>query len=186
VIPSNGRPRRAPKLAAAAVVLCAGLMAACGGSSDKAGGDGGAAATETSSVVPPAVSLPADLPQQPACRMITVAEVEAAIGTKVNPAREETRPGRSLCSFPVSAKPEESVVLISTSSSAVPAYYTNAFNTANAPQAVSGGDQAFVSGAQGLVRKGNTMVAVIVVMRLPPPQIQAAATKLTQAVGTHI
>jgi hypothetical protein len=184
VIPSNGRPRRAPKLAAAAV-LCAGLMAGCGGSSG-GGGSGGAAATETTSSVAPAVSLPADLPQQPACRMITVAEVEAAIGVKVSPAKEETRPGRSLCSFTVAAKPDESVVLISTSSSAVPAYYSTAFNTANAPQAVSGGDQAFVSGAQGLVRKGNTMVAVLVVMRLPPAQIQAAATKLTQAVGTHI
>jgi hypothetical protein len=30
------------------------------------------------------------------------------------------------------------------------------------------------------------MVAILVVLRLPPAQIQAAATKLTQAVGTHI
>ena len=183
MIPSNGRPRRAPRLAVAA--LCAGLVAGCGGSSGGAqAGDG--AATETTSAVPPAVSVPADLPQKSACGMITVAEVEGAIGAKVSPAREETQPGRSLCAFRLLSKPEESVVLISTSSSGVPAFFATAFNTANAPQAVNAGDQAFVSGAQGLVRRGNTMVAVLVVLRLPPPQIQAAATKLTQAVGTHL
>lgn len=183
MIPSNGRPRRAPRLVVAA--LCAGLLAGCGGSSGGAqAGDG--AATETTSAVPPAVPLPADAAQKPACGMITVAEVEAAIGTRVSPAKEESQPGRSLCAFKLISKPEESVVLISTSSSGVPAFFTTAFNTAAAPQTVTAGDQAFVSGAQGLVRRGNTMVAILVVLRLPPAQIQAAATKLTQAVGTHI
>ena len=182
MIPSNGRPRRAPRLAA--VALCVGLLAGCGGSSG--GAESGGGAPETTSAVPPAVSVPADLPQKPACTMITVAEVEAAIGTKVSPAKEESQPGRSLCAFKLVSKPEESVVLISTSSSGVPAFFATAFNTATAPQAVNAGDQAFVSGAQGLVRRGNTMVAILVVLRLPPAQIQAAATKLTQAVGTHI
>ena len=182
MIPSNGRSRRARRLAVAA--LCAGLGAGCGGSSGGAqagdDADGG-----TTSVVP-AVSVPADLPQKPACGMITVGEVEAAVGAKVGQAKEETRPGRSLCSVSVVSKPDESVVLISTSSSGVPAFFATAFNTATAPQAVTAGDQAFVSGAQGLVRRGNTMVAVLVVLRQPPAQIQAAATKLTQAVGAHI
>ena len=181
MIPSNGRPRRAPRLVVAA--LCAGLLAGCGGSSGGAkAGDGAAAA----STVPPKVALPADVPQKPACGMITVGEVEVAIGTKVSPAKEESQPGRSLCSFRLIAKPEESVVLISTSSSGVPAFFATAFNTAAAPQTVSAGDQAFVSGAQGLVRRGNTMVAILLVVRLPPAQLQAAATKLAQAVGTHI
>ncbi|HET7718863.1 MAG TPA: hypothetical protein VFK43_02770 [Acidimicrobiales bacterium] len=184
MIPSNGRPRRAPRLAVAALCV-AGLLAGCGGSSgDAKAGDGGT--TETTSAVPPAVSVPADLPQKAACGMITVGEVEAAIGTKVGPAKEETRPGRSMCSFTLVSKPDESIVLISTSSTGVPAFFATAFNTANAPQAVTAGDQAFVSGAQGLVRRGNTMVAILVVLRQPPAQIQAAATKLTQAVGTHI
>lgn len=183
MIPSNGRPRRAPRLAIAA--LCAGLLAGCGGSSGGAqAGDG--APTETTSVVPPAVALPADLAQKPACGMITAGEVEAAIGTKVSPGKEEARPGRSMCSFTLVARPQESIVLISTSSSGVPAFFATAFNTAAVPQAVTAGDQAFVSGAQGLVRRGNTMVAVLVVLRLPPAQIQAAATKLTQAIGTHL
>ncbi len=179
---STRRPRRARGVTAAAV--CAGLLAGCGGSSGGAkAGDGTA---DSTSVVPPAVSVPADLPQKPACGMITIGEVEAAIGAKVSPAKEENRPGRSLCSFGVVSKPEESVVLISTSSSGVPAFFATAFNTANAPEPVTAGDQAFVSGAQGLVRKGNTMVAILVVLRQPPAQLQAAATKLTQAVGTHI
>ena len=183
MIPSNGRPRRATTLAVAA--LCAGLLAGCGGSSGGAeAGDG--AATDSTSAVPRAVSVPADQPQKPACGMITIGEVEAAIGAKVSPAKEETQPGRSLCSFGVVSRPQESVVLISTSSSGVPAFYATAFNTANAPQAVTAGDQAFVSGPQGLVRKGNTMVAVLVVLRQPAAQLQAAAAKLTQAVGTHI
>ena len=181
MIPSNGRPRRAPTLAVAA--LCAGLLAGCGGSSGGAkAGDG---ATDSTRAVPP-VSVPADLPQKPACGMITLGEVEAAIGAKVSPAREETRPGRSLCSFGVVSKPEESVVLISISSSGVPAFFASAFNTATAPQAVTAGDQAYVSGAQGVVRRGNTMVTILVVLRQPPAQLQAAAAKLAQAVGTHI
>ena len=182
MIPSNGRPRRAPRLAVAA--LCAGLLAGCGGSSgDAQAGDG--AATETS-VVPRAVPLPADVAQKPACGMITAGEVEAAIGTKVSPAKEESQPGRSLCAFKLISKPEESVVLISTSSSGVPAFFTTAFNTAASPQTVTAGDQAFVSGAQGLVRRGNTMVAILVVLKQAPAQIQAATTKLVQAIGSHI
>ena len=124
--------------------------------------------------------------QKPACGMITVAEVEAAVGAKVSPTKDETRPDRSLCTFSLVAKADESVVVISTSSSGVPAFFATAFNTANAPQAVTAGDQAFVSGAQGLVRKANTMVAVLVVVRQPPAQLQAAATKLVQAVGARI
>ncbi|MDP1806533.1 MAG: hypothetical protein Q8K72_15260, partial [Acidimicrobiales bacterium] len=70
MIPSNGRPRRAPRLAVAA--LCATLLAACGGSSGGAkAGDG--ASTETTRVVPPAVALPPDAAQKPACGMITLA-----------------------------------------------------------------------------------------------------------------
>ena len=179
--PSNGRPRRVRKLAVA--VLGAGLLAGCGGSSG--GAQAGDGATAGSTAVP-AVSVPADLPQKPACGMITVGEVEGAIGAKVSPAKEETQPGRSLCGFTLISKPDESVVLISTSSSGVPAFFAGAFNRAAAPQAVSAGDQAFVSGAQGLVRRGNTMVAILVVLRLPPAQLQAAATKLAQSVGTHI
>jgi hypothetical protein len=168
----------------AVAALCAGLLAGCGGSSG--GAHAGDAPAAASSSVPPAVSLPPDQPQKPACGMITLGEVEAATGAKFSPAKEETQPGRTLCAFKLISKPEESVVLISTSSSGVPAFFATAFNTAAAPEAVSAGDQAFVSGAQGLVRRGNTMVAILVVLRLPPAQIQAAATKLTQAVGTHI
>jgi hypothetical protein len=181
VIPSNGRPRRVQKLAA--TVLFAGLVAGCGGSSGGAqAGDG----PPSSGTAAPAVSVPLDQPQKPACGMITVAEVEAAIGAKVSPAKAETREGRSLCSFSLASKAEESVVLISTTSSGVPAYYASAFNKASSPQTVTAGDQAFVSGPSGLVRKGDTMVAILVVLRQAPAQLQAAATKLTQAVGTHI
>ena len=182
MIPANGRRRRAATLSAA--LLCAGLMAGCGGDSDSAA-NGGPPAEATSTALP-AVALPADLAQRPACGTITLTEVEAAIGAKVAPPKEEAQTGRSLCSFGVSGKPGESVLLISTSSSGVPAYFTTAFNTAAAPQAVSAGDQAFVSGAQGLVRKGNTMVAVLVLVRQSPAQLTAAAAKLVQAVGTHI
>ena len=118
--------------------------------------------------------------------MITIAEVEAAIGAKVSAAKEETRPGRSLCSFNVVSKPDESVVVISTSSTGVPAFFATAFNTATAPQAVTAGDQAFVSGAQGLVRRGNTMVAILVALRQPPGQLAGAATTLVQAVGSRL
>ena len=187
MIPSNGRPRLARRAAAGTVaaLLSAGVLAGCGGSSSKASGD---ASTTVPSAGGPSLaeSLPADLPQKAACAMATVAEVEAAIGAEVSAGKEEVQGSRSLCTFAVVSKPSESVVLVSTTSSGVPAFVTSAQQRAAAAQPVSAGEQAFVSGAQGLVRRGNTMVAVLVVLRQPPAQLTSAATKLVQAVGTHL
>lgn len=57
---------------------------------------------------------------------------------------------------------------------------------ADRPQTITAGEQAFVSGAQALVRKGNTMVAILVAVRQQPAQLTASATKLAQAVATHL
>jgi hypothetical protein len=180
VIPSNGRPRRAPRLAA--VALCAGLLAGCGGSS---GGEeaGGGAPTETTSV---AVNLPADLPQKPACGLVTQAEVEAAIGARVSPGKQEVQPARSVCSFSLVSAADQSVVIISTSSSGVPASFASSRASAQGPRDVSAGDEAFVVGPQALVRKGNTMVVVLVVVRGEGAQLSSAATRLAQAVGGRL
>ena len=85
VVPSNGRPRRPSRRAAsaAAVALCAALLAGCGGSSDGAGPPG---PDSTSAATTP--NLPPDMAPRPACGVVTRAEVEAAIGTRVNPGRE--------------------------------------------------------------------------------------------------
>jgi hypothetical protein len=180
VIPSNGRPRRAPRLAA--VALCAGLLAGCGGSS---GGEeaGGGAPTETTSV---AVNLPADLPQKPACGLVTQAEVEAAIGARVSPGKQEVQPARSVCSFSLVSAVDQSVVIISTSSSGVPASFASSRASAQGPRDVGAGDEAFVVGPQALVRKGNTMVVVLVVVRGEGTQLSSAATRLAQAVGGRL
>jgi hypothetical protein len=134
----------------------------------------------------PAVELPADQPGKAACGLITQTEVEAAIGARVSPARQEVQPARSLCSFSLVSATDQSVVLVSTTSSGVPAFFDSARQRAEAPQPVSAGDQAFVAGAQALVRRGNTMVAIVVVLRQPAGQLTAAATRLAQAVGTHL
>ena len=187
-IGSNGRPTRARRATATVgVALCAGLLAGCGGSSDGPGDSGGNGATTTvTSGISLAESLPGGVPQKRACGLITQAEVEAAIGAKVGPPKEEAQSNRSVCSFTVVARPAESVVLISTTSSGVPAFFTSSRQRAASPRDVTAGDEAYVSGAQALVRRGDTMVAIVVVLRLDQAQLAAASTKLAQAVGPKI
>ncbi|HEV2761139.1 MAG TPA: hypothetical protein VGV86_16380 [Acidimicrobiales bacterium] len=182
-VPANGRPRRVR--AAVAVALCSSLLAGCGGS--KAGGssagDGDPSSSPGSAA---AVTLPVDQAQKAACSLLTQAEVEAAIGARVAPGREEVQAARSLCAFALVSAADQSVVLVSTSSSGVPAAFEAAQAKAQAPQSVAAGDQAFVSGGQALVRRGNTMVAILVALRQQPGQLAGPATRLAQAVGTRL
>ena len=183
VVPSNGRPRHPRRRAAAAVAvaLCATLVAGCGGSSDGAEPKPG---TETTAVTEP--PLPADMAQRAACSFVTRAEVEAALGTRVNPAKETVEEARSLCTFSLTAGANESVGVVAVTSSGVPAFFATARGRMTAPQSVSAGDEAFVSGGQALVRKGNTMVAILVIVRQQPAQLASAATKLAVAVGNRL
>jgi hypothetical protein len=167
----------------AAAALCAGLLAGCGGSSRASDDRATTTAPAGGSL---AAALPPGLAQKSACGLVTQAEVEGAIGARVGPAKEQAQESRSLCTFSLASTPDQSVVLISTTSSGVPAFFTTARERATSPQSVSAGEEAFVSGAQGLVRRGNTMVAIIVVLRQGPPQLTAAATKLVQAAGNRI
>jgi hypothetical protein len=190
-IPLNGRPsnrrQRLPRAGAGALALtlASTLLAGCSGSSGASGaGSGTTVAPATTVATVPA--LPADLPQKGACSLATKAEVEAAIGAKVVNGKEDSQPGRSLCSFVLATANDQSVALVSTSSSGVPAFFTNAREKAAAPQTVTAGDQAFVSGGLGLVRRANTMVTIVVALRQDQAQLTAAATKLALAVGTHL
>ena len=185
-LPANGRRRRPSKAAAVAlsVVLGAGLLGACGGGGSDASGAGEGGETESSAPTP-TIPLPADQPQRPACGLISQAEVEAAIGARVGPGRQQNDEGRSVCSFPLAASADQSVAVMSTSSSGVPAAFEAARKNM-AGQPLNAGDQAFVAGGQALVRKGSTMVAVLVFLRQEPAQLASAATKLAQSVATHL
>lgn len=180
---SNGRRRRrAAAAGTVAFAVCASVLAGCGGSSGAPGKGDAAEGTEGTA----AVALPADQPQRAACGLVTQAEVEAAIGAKVGPGREDAQPGRSGCGFPLASAADQSVVVVSTTSSGVPAAFKAARDRARSPQSVTTGEEAFVSGPQALVRKGNTMVAILIVVRQPPAQAASAATKLAQAVGARL
>jgi hypothetical protein len=180
-LPSNGRRRR--QLAAGTAVVLSCVLAGCGGSSNAAK-PGAGDATTTSRVA--AVELPADQPQKAACGLVTQAEVEAAIGVKVAAGKQGAQQGRSLCLFSVVSAADQSVVILSTSSSGVPASFKSTRASAQGARDVTAGDEAFVNGGQALVRKGNTMVAVLVAVRQQPAQLTAAATKLAQVVGTRL
>jgi uncharacterized protein DUF3558 len=188
-LPSNGRRRPSRRghgraAGAAAAALCACLLAGCGGSSKAAGsGPAGSAAPPTTESVP---ALPADQPQKAACGLITQAEVEAAVGAKVAAGKQDVQAARSTCSFALASATDQSVVLVSTSSSGVPAFFDAARQRTASPQAVTAGDSAFVAAGQGFVRRGTTMVAVVLVLRQPPAQLVAASTKLVQAVAVHL
>jgi hypothetical protein len=183
--PANGRPRRRPRAAGtAAVALCSVLLAGCGGSSPKGSGSGGPGGPPTSAAA--AVALPADRPQRRACALVTQAEVEAALGAKVGAGRETSTEARSVCGFALSSAGDQSVIVVSTSSSGVPAYVAAARREVASPQPVPVGDEAFVFGAQGLVRKGDTMVSVVMAVRQEPAPRTAAATRLIQAAGARL
>jgi hypothetical protein len=167
------------------VTLASALLAGCSGSSGASGAGGGTtvAPATTVATIP---ALPADVPQRAACTLATKAEVEAAIGAKVVNGKEESQAGRSVCSFVLATAGDQSVALVSTSSSGVPGFFTNAREKAAAPQTVAAGDQAFVSGGLGLVRRGNTVVTIVVALRQDQASLTAAATKLALAVGSHL
>ena len=188
-LPANGRRRRPSKAAAAAlsVVLAAGLLAGCGGgggSSDAA--DAGQGEEPAAAPAPTIPALPADQPQRPACGLVTQAEVEAAIGARVSAGRQQNEEGRSVCSFSLASSTDQSVAVMSTSSSRVPAAFDAARQNVAGAQPLNAGDQAFVAGGQALVRKGTTMVAVLVFLRQERPQLATVATKLAQSVATHL
>ena len=187
-LPGNGRRRRPSKAAAAALaaLLAAGLLSGCGGdssgSSDSAEGEHTAAPSST----PTIPALPADQPQRPACALVTQAEVEAAIGARVSAGHEQNEEGRSVCSFSLAASTDQSVAVMSTSSSGVPAAFEAASRNASGAQPLNAGDQAFVAGGQALVRKGSTMVAVLVFLRQERAQLANVATKVAQSVATRL
>lgn len=166
-------------------MLSSGVLAACGGSSDKPAAGGGDAATTTRAPTV-TIAIPADRPVRGACGLVTPAEVEAAVGAKVGAGKETPGEGRSTCVFTIVAPAGQSVVLSSLSSSKASAAFDDARTKVPSPQTVSAGDQAYVSGGQAVIRKGDTMVAVLVNLRQPPAQLSAVATKLAQAVGTHL
>lgn len=168
--------------AATAAVLSSCVLAGCGGSS-KAGPDAGDATTSTRVA---AIALPADQPQKAACGLVTQAEVEAAIGAKVTAGRQDSQPASSVCLFALVSARDQSVVVLSTSSSGVPASFAATRAGTATAREVSAGDEAFVTGGQALVRKGTTMVAVMIAVRQPSAQLAAAATKLAQAVGSRL
>jgi hypothetical protein len=186
-LPVDGRRRRRSKAAAAAlaVAIGAGLLAGCGGSSNPSGGGGGEA--EASPSPPPtAPALPADRPPRPACGLVTQAEIEAAVGARVGAGREEAQDGRSVCSFILATAADQRVSVVSTSSSGV----RNAFDTArqavDAPQPVNAGEQAFVTGGLALVRRGDTMVTILVALKRERPELASVATRLATSVGSHL
>jgi hypothetical protein len=163
-------------------MVCSCVLAGCGGSSDASKPSGDA----TTSTRAPAVQLPADQPQKAACGLVTQAEVEAAIGAKVSAGKQDAQPGRSLCLFTLVSAADQSVLVLSTSSSGVPASFASTRASTPAARDVNAGDEAFVAGGQALVRKGTTMVAVLVALRQQAAQLTAAATKLAQTVGTRL
>ncbi len=164
-------------------MLCSSVLAGCGGSSEASRPGAGDATTSTRV---DAIDLPADQPQKAACGLVTQAEVEAAIGARVTAGKQDARPERSVCLFTLVAAADQSVLIVSTSSSGVPAAFASARAAAQAAREVSAGDEAFVTGAQALVRKGTTMVAVMMAVRQQSGQLAAAATRLAQAVGSRL
>ena len=112
--------------------------------------------------------------------------MESAIGARVNAGTEAVQDGRSLCAFPLTGAADQSIVVQSISSSGVPAHFEATRQRFSSAQPVAAGDQAFVAGGQGIVRKGNTMVIIVVALRQATAPLVAAATKLAQAVGARL
>lgn len=146
-LPSNGC-RRTPRAAVAGVALVvgAGLLGGCGGSPKTAPAPGGGG---KSAARPTTTSAPAE-PQKAACGLVTRAEVETALGAKVAAGRESTEPSRSVCSFALASGPDQSVIIMSTTSSDAPSVFAGIRERLRASaQTVTAGEQAIVDGPQG-------------------------------------
>ncbi|MGH9265165.1 MAG: hypothetical protein ACRD1D_10785 [Acidimicrobiales bacterium] len=187
-LPANGRRRAGRRTAAPALaaLLGATLVAGCGGGSSEQPSNARATDEAPTAASGSAPTLPADQAQKQACSLVTEADVEAAVGARVNAGRQENQEGRSLCAFDLASASDQSVALISTSSSGVPAAFAEARRGAEGAQAVNAGDEAFVRGGQALVRKGDTMVVILVALRRDQTQLSGAATRLAQSVGARL
>lgn len=187
--PANGRRRGLPAAATAgtlAVALGTSLLGGCRASSEApapTSGEGSPTTAAASPATPPARERP--LPRS-ACELVTQAEVEAAIGAPVGAGLQEVEEGRSLCSFRLVTGADESVAVIATSAPGVPASFDAARRNAPSARPVDAGDEAFVNGGQALVRKADTMVVVLVVLRRDPAQLAEAATGLVRLVGGRL
>lgn len=187
-LPANGRRRAGRRAAAPALAALLGvtLVAGCGGGSSEQPSNARATDEAPTAAAGTAPTLPADQAQKQACGLVTQAEVEAAVGARVTPGREENQDGRSLCAFDLASASDQSVALISTSSSGVPAAFAEARRSVEGAQAVDVGDEAFVRGGQALVRRGDTMVVILVALRRETAQLSGAATRLVQSVGARL
>jgi hypothetical protein len=170
----------------ALAAVCSGLLAGCGGSGKAAAGKSTGAAAASGSASSTTIAVVSGT-QKPACGLITQAEIEAAIGAKVGAGHETVDATHSVCSFSLAASADQSVILISTTSSGSAAAFASARGQlGSAAQPLNVGDQAFVAGAQAAVLRGTTLVAVLVIVRQPTAGPAAAATKVAQAVAARL
>jgi hypothetical protein len=184
-VPANGRTRRGPRAAAVAglsVALCSSLAVAC--SSSSGSGTKPAAASGAGAPAAAPATTATGGSQRPACGLVTQAEIEAAVGVKVNAGRESVDEFRSVCSFVVVGATDPGVILTSTTSPSSAAGFARVRdNLGDAAQPIDLGDKAFAAEPQAAVLKGSTLVAVLVTVRPAPA---GAATKVAEAAAAHL
>lgn len=120
------------------------------------------------------------------CRLVSEADVEAAVGADVRQSGStDTSTGKG-CSFALASASDQNVFVVATN----PANSAAAFDAAKANAAVEPiaglGDRAFVLGGRAVVQKGSTLLVVIVGLKQSPSSLAAAARKLAQSAAPRI
>ena len=121
-----------------------------------------------------------------ACGLITKAEVEAAIGTRVNDGQSSGGGSTTAaCKYEVAGTQQAVIVAISTGTD--PADFQKAKASTPDVQAVPGaGPDTFVSGGKAFVLKGTNLALVAVNIDRPVPTLTEAAKKLAQAASGRL
>ncbi len=156
-----------------ALALCLGVaLTGCGGGSGK---DKKAAAKAT----PTTFSGDADK----ACRLATKSDVEAAIGSTVNPGLGSNG---TVCRYELASSAAQFVSIESNESPQSSQIYDLLLSGASGAENLTGvGDRAFVAGTRAVVLRGPKLTTITVGTGQPQAAVTAALKKLAQAVGLH-
>ena len=155
-----------------ALTLCLALAAGCGGDDDDAAPDAGPLVTEFKG------------DPNMACQVVTKAEVEAAIATKV---RDGLGDAGTICTYMLENAFDQSVVLERTNSpQSAQIFELNKTSSAAVEPLTGVGNDAFLTGNKAYVLKGTAMAAITVSVKQPPAATTAALRKLAQAAALHL
>lgn len=160
------------------------ILAVAGACSGSGGDDDGARPQETPAGNDAAAGRGAVDEQRP-CRLLTQAEVQAAVGAPVK--QPMSAPGAEACTFALASGGGQVLVLSSDAADNPTKFDSYSRGAARPVENLPGvGDRAFLVGGQAYVLKGSVLVGIAVDMRQPEARLNEVARRLVQLAAGRI